>query len=83
VDVGDFCHVESRWQHVDVELRIGSRPRDTSDVDETGHPVCAENLDELARRTRRVSNRVERVRDGRHCKELAALNGPRGRRTRR
>ena len=59
VDIGDSRSLERSRQHVEVELRIGPRPRDTSDVDETGHPECAENVDEFARPTRRMSECVK------------------------
>ena len=62
MDIGDPCALEVRRQHVEVELRMGPRPRDTSDIDETGHLERPKNVNGLVGRTRRMSNRKKRTR---------------------
>jgi hypothetical protein len=76
MDIGDPCAVEHRRQHVEVELRIGPRSRETSDIDESAHPERAENVDELTCRTRRMSDRKESARARPPPGDPGGPNGP-------
>jgi hypothetical protein len=83
VDISKPRSLKRGGQHIEVELRMGPRARGTSDVDETGHLECAENVDELARRPRRMSKCVKCATACTRLNESGGLNGPFGQRTRR
>src|SRR5579859_481801 len=52
MDVAYPCGVQGLREHIDVELRVRSRPREAADVDEASHADLTQGIDELADRSR-------------------------------